>query len=302
VSGKRVLVLGGSSYLGRRLVEKLGPERALATYCQQPLPGGVCFDALNMNLANLPINQADFSHAVVLMGDAKPDSCAANPERSWHLNVTRTKAVLDELIPAGMVPVFASTESVFDGDKGNYREDEPANPVLVYGRQKREIERYLEENAAAAITVRLARLYSIQPGDGTLLNAWLDELEANRPIRCAANQVLSPVEVDDAAAAIVALIDHQCQGVFHVATAEPWSRLAILKALIGEYQRFADYRGQVEECSIDDFPAIEPRPRDTSLNPAKLVAATGFEPKPVAACCRLLTERKYAYDDRRVAV
>jgi dTDP-4-dehydrorhamnose reductase len=297
-----VLVLGGSSYLGRPLAAKLGPRRMLATYRRQPLEQGLYFDALTMRLADLPVDLADLSHAVILLGDAKPDSCAANPEQSWHLNVIRTKALLDELREAGVVPVFASTESVFDGEKGNYTERDAPGPIMEYGRQKLEIEHHLEDTTAHFLVVRLARLFSVQVDDATLLNAWVSDLEANRTVRCASDQVLSPLDVEDAAASIVALIDGRHEGIFNVAGPQAWSRLDILRELVTEYRRCARYSGEIVECSIREFPTIESRPRDSSLNPSKLISATGIIPKSVAACCRLANERRVALYDRRVAV
>jgi dTDP-4-dehydrorhamnose reductase len=282
---RKTLILGGSSFLGRRLSAQLGADQAVATFNQQPLDGGLHFDALNTDLADVVGNPDEYSHAVVLLGEAKPDACVRFPEQSYQLNVVRTRLIIDQLVDWGIVPVFASTESVFDGRKGRYVEEDAANPILAYGRQKLAIEEYIQKMCSRYVIVRLARLFSLSTRDGTLLTALLSEISLNRPLRVAADQVLSPIEVDDAAATMLGLMDLGCSGTFHIASEDAMSRAQILHTLLGEYRRYREYTGVVSICSITAFPSLEPRPLDTSHNPSKVIAAPGRRPRGVASCC-----------------
>ena len=190
---RKVLVLGGSGYLGRHLWAGLGTDRAIVTYYSKPIYGGVYFNSLSMNLADIVEMPEAISHAVILLGDTDPETCAADITKSQALNVDSIKRILEHLKCWRIKPVFTSSEFVFDGTKGNYVESDPVNPILVYGRQKVELERYLQDRFDEFIIVRLAKVFGAQRGDGTLFMNWLDDIEQRRTIYCAHDQVFSPI-------------------------------------------------------------------------------------------------------------
>ena len=206
---RRVLILGGSSFVGRHLAARFGPDRALATYCRTPMDAGVYFDALTMRVSEILTTPEDFSHAVILLADTGPDSCAADPARSWQLNVQSILTILAELSRWDIMPVFASSEFVFDGAKGNYTEDDVPQPILTYGKQKLAVERYLEEQEGRSLIVRFSKIVGAQRGDGTLFANWLEAIEQGQTttIRCAADQIFSPIAIEDVIEAIVCLIE-----------------------------------------------------------------------------------------------
>lgn len=283
---RRVLVLGASSFVGERLVARLGPEAAVGTYCRRPVPAAIHFDAERMDLAGVVDRPDEFSHAVILLGNTNPDACARDAAASRQLNVTSIEAIIDRLRAWGVMPVFLSTEAVFDGEKGHYVETDDVNPLMTYAAQKVEVERYLAETCPRFLIVRLARVLGSGRDDGTLLTGWLAQVERDETIRCAHDNVLSPIHVEDVTDALVALIRGACTGVFHLANPESHTRLALLETLVAEYRRHHPRHVAIAPCRLADFLTLEPRPRDISLNPAKLMAATGLRPRSIGATCR----------------
>lgn len=284
----KVLILGGSSYIGKRLLSFLGVRRSIGTYCRNPIEGGVYFDALAANLGDVMEDPQAISHAVILLGDTKPDSCAANPQKSRSLNVASIKRLLKFLKQAGIKPVFASTESVFDGSKGDYVESDVAAPVLTYGCQKLEIENHIQREFEHHVIVRLALCYGVQEGDGTILSNWLAALIKGEPIQCAYDQVSSPIYVEDAVQGIVRLIDSEANGVFHLSGPAAYSKLALGEILAAQVRERSPLNPRVVARSIRDFPVLEPRPLNVSMRPDKLVGATGLKVREVPELCSQL--------------
>ena len=85
-------------------------------------------------------------------------------KRSYAINVQSTRRVIDDLVELGIKPVFTSSEYVFDGEQGNYVEDDPAIPSTVYGSQKLQIEQYLTDRCVDYAVLRLAKVYGSDPG------------------------------------------------------------------------------------------------------------------------------------------
>ncbi len=268
----------------------MGEDRVVATYNETPFPGGLKFDARAKSLAQAVPGLETFSHAVILFANTSPDDCARHVEESRALNVTAVKAIIDQLAENGVCPVFASTEVVFDGNKGGYMESDPVNPILLYGKQKAEIEAYLAERTTDALILRIANVYGSNPVGGGVMAGWFRTVaDGAETVRCARDYTASPVHVDDVADAVIRLIGGGCQGIYHVAGPQALSRLEMFETLLEEMGRSGSMAVRVEPCSIDDFPTEEKRPRDVSMRPDRLVTATSLEIRTLrSACCDLV--------------
>jgi dTDP-4-dehydrorhamnose reductase len=285
------LLLGGSGFIGRAIAARLGPERVAVSHHRRPIAGGIPFDAATDDLADVIADPTPFSHAVILLGDTKLNSCFNDQARSQALNVVGIQRVLDRLRQWNIVPVFTSTEAVFDGRRGNYDESDAPNPLVVYGRQKVEVEKYLAAHFSEYLLLRIAMVYGDVPGDGTLPTDWAEKIRRGEPFTCAEDNRAASIHVDDCAASIVELIDRGCRGIYHVAGTRSVSRCEMADWLIDEAVRCGAVPPNVKRCSIDDFKLPEPRPHDVSLNSAKCVAATGITPRDAAEACRLIMRR-----------
>lgn len=284
---KRILILGGSSFVGRHLFARLGADRAIATYNASAKPGMVRFDSTTMDLAEL-VSPKTISHAVLLLGDTKPDSCFADPARSRALNVDSIARVIERLNQWGVPVIFTSSEFVFDGDKGDYVETDPAEPILLYGAQKLEVERIVERTCRDWVTLRLAKIYGEDPTDGTLFTGWLRELTRIKSMKCAYDQRFSPVHVDDVCDAIMAGVEGKLSGLYHCAGPEGLNRTELLELLLTAVRVHRPVDLEVTACSIRDFPLPEKRPLDVSMRPDKLVRDSGLILRHPEDVCRRL--------------
>jgi len=270
------LIIGASGFVGSQLYATLGRGNAVATFNRRPVHGGVAFDARSMRLADTVLKQhGGLTHAYILHGVTGIDDCANDPSGTAEINVAGTKRVIDDLLEQGVRPVFASSDAVFDGSRGLWTEEDPVNPILTYGRQKVEVERYLLGKAGAGLVLRLARVVAVAPGANDMVGEWLNRLESGETIRCASDQIFSPVTVDDAVDAMIKLTQGAHSGIFHVCGPQPVTRLQLLQMLVEEAGRHRKLAARIVPCSIRDFEFAEPRPLDTSMSPHKLYAALG---------------------------
>jgi len=137
---KKILVLGGSSYIGRHLVSALGHERCITTYFNTCIKNGIYFDINSMDLKEIVSKPKIFSHAVILIANSNIIDCATDKYTSYRINVERICLVLKQLKKWNIKPIFTSTDHVFDGIKGNYTETDDTNPMSTYGKHKAEVE------------------------------------------------------------------------------------------------------------------------------------------------------------------
>lgn len=282
---KKVLILGGSSYVGRHLFQRLGPDNAIATYYSNPIENGLYFNSLNMGLADIVRDPQSISVAVILLGDTDPETCAADINKSQAVNVESIKSVLRTLRAWGIKPVFTSSEFVFDGKKGNYRENDCPNPILTYGRQKVEVEEFIKDNFQDYLILRLAKVYGSQPKDGTIFTNWLEAVKTRPVLECAFDQKFSPVYVDDVVEGIIRLVANNCRDIFHLSGPQGFRRIELLEILLDRIRKYAELEVKVVPRSINDFPLREKRPLDVSLVADKLVEAAGLKMYRVEEIC-----------------
>ncbi|MBF0319226.1 MAG: sugar nucleotide-binding protein [Nitrospirae bacterium] len=289
----KTLILDASSYIGGHLFARLGTERAVATYYRNPVGNVVYFDALSMSLSEVVKKTQDITHAVILIGDTKPDSCASDIRKSHALNVESIISIIKFLKERHIKPVFTSTESVFDGIKGSYVETDEVNPILLYGRQKLEIERYLQDYTVDFTILRLSKVYGVSPGDGTIFTSWLEQIQRNETILCSYDQVYSPIYVEDVVDGIIKAIDTGAGGIFHLSGNKPYKRIEMLEMLLSIASEFILQPVNVVRCSINDFGLLEKRPLNVSMVNDKIVKAMGLVPSDARELCSGMIKKFY---------
>ena len=270
-----LLVIGSDGLVGRRAAAMLpGCGWQLITASHVPGKADLTLDLTQPGAAEaLEELPEGVDHALFCAGLTKVDEVARNPERSQAFNVTHTIEVLRPLMARGIKPVFLSSDLVFKGDRGDYREEDPRLPETVYGRQKLAVENFLiGHGERPSLIVRASKLYSLGPEDTSPIRETIDALRRGEIILAARDQTICPTWVNDLIGVIDLLLRQGRTGAFHVSAPQSFSRLE-MATLIACYLNRME---QVRPCSIHDFSFFESRPVNSGLNVEKCLAATGW--------------------------
>jgi nucleoside-diphosphate-sugar epimerase len=163
------LVVGGSGFLGRSLLKVLG-RRGIGTYVGKPFAGGIPFDATRARLGDVEARlPADLRHVFILYGAVNPDWCARDPQATRQINVDSIVRLLEDCFARGLTPVFMSTDYVYDSHSSERSEDEPRSPTTEYGRQKSEVEAWLEKADRPWLICRSSKIVSGDVGTHSVL-------------------------------------------------------------------------------------------------------------------------------------
>jgi dTDP-4-dehydrorhamnose reductase len=293
---QRALIVGGSGFVGRALLSQLGRDRGVGTWHSKPTTGLVQFDAVTGRLSELlSALPNDITHVFVPFGLTNPEQCAREPAATRTVNVDSVIRLMEDAFSANLVPIFVSSDYVYDGTRPLRTEDEPQAPNTEYGRQKAAVERWLQARQEPWLIARLSKVVSGDTGANGILGQWVNDIRNGRPMRSATDQIFSPVFVYDAAGAMIRLVEANLQGIYHVAGPEPISRYDLNRLLLDSIRAVdISVEASVVACSLRDIPSLERRPLNTSLSVAKLHAAIAWPFVAMTDLCRAIARAEFA--------
>src|SRR5579875_1487424 len=252
------LIIGGSGQLGRELARHF--EGALLTYNTTPVEGGVKLDLTEHLAVEDFIIKRRPSVIVNTAAYTDVDGCEDNRELAYRVNSLAVKHIVRAARLVGSYLVHVSTDYVFDGEKGDYREDDTPSPINHYGLTKLLGEAYASSYDDALI-VRTSGVFG-QKNNFPLLA--LQKLRRGERVE-AVDMWYSPIHASNLATAMAELIKRRLTGVIHVA-GERVSRYELAQAIAKQIGADPELVVRVPYPQAR-FKAR--RPRDSSLNSQK---------------------------------
>lgn len=219
------MITGGNGLLGTKTIELMLAQG------RHPLSVSLEPEVLNRFLGEFPYYPLDITDAAAvreLVGKLKPDAvihtaaftavdaCESQRELSRRVNVDGTANVAAACREAGIRLAHVSTEYVFDGKAGPYREEDEPHPISHYGLTKLESEKAVRENCSDWVIGRTTVLFGRAPNVRPSFVAWLvDKLEKREPVRIVDDQIGSPTLADNLAQMLLALLDSDRTGIYN---------------------------------------------------------------------------------------
>lgn len=270
----RILITGSNGLLGQKIV-KLCLERGL-NFLATSKGENRNPDCPNQNYLSLDITNAlevnkvfqfyyptDVIHTAAI---TNVDYCEDHIEECQDVNVNATRLLLNASIQYKSHFQFLSTDFVFDGEKGNYSENDEVNPLSIYAKSKVDGENLVlncgSDDWSIARTI-------IVYGEGNNLSRsnivlWAkDALKSGTELTIVDDQFRAPTWADDLAWGCVEIILRKKKGIFHLSGPETMS-------IIDLVYRIADHYGLPKD-------QVKPIHSNTLNQAAKRPPKTGFD-------------------------
>jgi dTDP-4-dehydrorhamnose reductase len=212
------------------------------------------------------------------------DGCEKNPEVAYRVNVEGARNIAQACRETGAALIFISSDYVFDGEKRiPYTEQDPANPLGVYGKNKLEAEAIVRRLLTEHLIIRSSFLFG--KGKKGFVEKILEQARRNKTIKVVGDKYGSPTYVNDLAGAILSLCDLLVQGKF------AFSDNNIINITNSGFCSWLEYAQKAVEFSgikgitilparLADFPFVAKRPVFSVLDNSKFKGITGKTLRP----------------------
>jgi dTDP-4-dehydrorhamnose reductase len=169
---------------------------------------------------------------------------------------------------AGIRVVHISTDFVFDGQLDRpYREDDPPNPLGVYGASKLEGERRLLSSGCAGLVVRIQWTYG--RAGNHFISKFLERARGQDELKMVADQTGSPTWTRDVATALTTLLPQAPVGLLHFAARGYATRFEIAREILALHGL---KNKELRPCRTADFPAAAARPLNSRFDCTRIDA------------------------------
>jgi len=191
------------------------------------------------------------------------DLCEREKDLAYRTNVEGTKTLAQAAEKAGSFLIYISTDYIFDGSRGMYREDDRADPVNYYGYTKLQGEQFCRGCIA-----RTCVTYGSRPASGKVNFAlWLiNSLKSGQNIRVVRDQFITPTLNTNLARMVLEIADKRLYGVYHLAGATRISRYDFALELA---RKFDLDHSLILPSRMKDLKWTARRPMDSSLDTSK---------------------------------
>ena len=278
---KKMLVIGGTSLLGYKLLSNTNNFELYASYNK---------NLINLkNVETLKIDITNIKNCEKIL-NLKPDIiintaaitnvdyCEKFEKNAFDVNVTGTKNIAKIAEKLGSKLIHISTDAVFSGDKKFYVEEDKPNPISVYGKTKLESEKIISK-VNDSVILRPSVLFGWIPFEyiktkdesrKTMnFGLWvIDQLYKNNKMSIVNDQINTPTLADNLAENIIEIIKKDLAGIFHLSGLSCISRLDFSKKIA---KTFGYSDNLISSISSEKLKQIAPRTLESCLKCDKIV-------------------------------
>lgn len=155
---------------------------------------------------------------------AEVDACEANPGLARQLNSDLPGKLAKIVARGGARLVYISTDAVFDGQRGDYSEIDPPNPLSVYAQTKLAGERAVAKEDPDAIIARVNLYGWSLSGKRSLAEFFFYNLQAKKPVKGFTDVFFCPLLVNDLAYILLKMLSAGLSGLYHVVSSQGISK------------------------------------------------------------------------------
>jgi len=284
-----ILITGASGQLGMSLKKIFNSKYEIISTTRNNTSGGssIYLDVTNPMLFKEVVEMTNPDLVVNLAAMTSVDLCEKNPELAYAINI----GGVDNLVNAFRGPIIhVSTDYVFDGESGPYKEEDTTNPLNVYGLSKLESEKLLLDQSEDSLVIRSNVLYDYSSkSEASFLNWVVESLNQEKEISVVEDQWNNPTWTGSLAVVIDRAIDTQVTGLVHWGDGDLVSRFDFANKIADVFNL---KKSLIKPILTSELNQTAKRPLKSGLTSDYAQNILNLEPPTIKECLESIVEQK----------
>lgn len=277
----RLLITGGSGLLGSKTAS-ISVRKGYETYSGYnghestngtPVKLDIC-NKREVDKAFDKVKPDAVIHAAAL---TNVDKCEEDNELARSVNIGGTKNITEAAEQIKAFLIYVSTDYVFSGEEGSYKETDEPNPVNNYGLTKLEGEEIVTSSNLEWCIARSSVIYGSTPATGKdNFVLWaINKMRNGEQLKIVNDQRVSPTLNTNLAEMIIEVVEKKLTGVYHLSGATALNRYDLTKKIA---ETFDFNESLITPVTSKTMKWTAKRPVDSSLDVSKALATLHNKP------------------------
>jgi dTDP-4-dehydrorhamnose reductase len=267
---KKLFVTGANGLLGSEVVELASKDyEVIPSHHAKPLhPHSLEIDITNHEQILSVFRKARPDTVIHAAAETNVDKCETQREHAWKVNVEGTRNIAEACAEINAKLVCISTDYVFDGEKGNYTEEDRPNPISYYGSTKLEAEKQVIAHGGNYAILRTSVIYGWHPWKQNFATWAISQFRQNKEINVVEDHYNTPTLANNLAEIALESLQRDLQGVYHASGSERVSRYEFAQRIAETFQLDLSLVRPIKMSQLTAW--VAKRPRDSSLDTGKI--------------------------------
>ncbi len=295
----KILITGSNGLLGQKLVYALadrdGVELIATARGENRVykKDGYIFESLDLTDKDA-VSKIISSHKpdciIHTAAMTNVDACELDPAACELNNVEVVRYLINACLPFKSHFIHLSTDFVFDGEAGPYKETDAPNPQSIYAKSKLDSEKIVEDSALPWAVLRTIIIYGVVD-DSQRSNVVLwtkNSLEQKKDINVITDQLRGPTLAEDLAEACIQTALRKAQGIYHISGKEVMPIIDIAYAVADFFNLDKAY---IHPVSTAELKQPAKRPLKTGFILDKAVKDLGYKPHSLKEGLKIVADQ-----------
>ncbi len=300
----KVLVTGSNGLLGQKLVQKLKSDLSICLIATSKGKNrlsnrdGYIYVSVDVTNKEEVDNVIAYHKPNVVINTAamtNVDLCEDKKNECDLLNVDAVGYLADacERINAHLIHI--STDFIFDGEDGPYREEDIPNPLSYYGLSKLKSEQLLQAHSVKWTILRTIIVFGIGENlsKGNIVLWAKEALCKGDALNIVDDQYRAPTLVDDLADICILAIKKKTLGIFNASGKDIMSIYEIVERVAEYYGMSTDNLNKISTATLNQKAV---RPPKTGFILDKSINELGYKPHSFEECLAIMDEQMKTMD------